>query len=86
MRFNIGDKVRHRGLRWLWGTVEEIYEASRAHSDDGRYYHYKVSLGKGNYYIDRGSEWESIPGGKENSEATSDRGVNFEDSVPPDSD
>jgi hypothetical protein len=27
MRFNIGDKLRHRGLKWLWGTVEEIYEA-----------------------------------------------------------
>ena len=86
MRFNIGDKVRHRGLRWLWGTVEEIYEGERIHSDDGHSYHYKVSLGKDNYYIDQGSEWESIPAGEENSEVISDRGVNFEDSVPPDSD
>jgi hypothetical protein len=83
MRFNIGDKVRHRGLKWLWGTVEEIYEASSAHSDDGRHYHYKVSLGKDNYYIDRGCEWEPIPGGEENSEGTSDRGVDSEGSIPP---
>ena len=86
MRFNIGDKVRHRGLRWLCGIVEEIYEAERTQSDDGRSYHYKVFLEKGSYYIDRGSEWESIPAGEENSEVISDRGVNFEDSVPPDSD
>jgi hypothetical protein len=64
MRFNIGDKVRHRGLKWLWGTVEEIYEALSAHSDDGRYYLYKVSLKQGNHYIDRGCEWELIPGGE----------------------
>lgn len=62
MRFNIGDRVRHRGLRWLSGTVEEIYEALRAHSDESRYYLYKVSLERGNYYIDRGCEWELIPG------------------------
>jgi hypothetical protein len=61
MRFNIGDKVRHRGLKWLWGTVEEIFEASSPHSDDGRYYLYKVSLKQGNHYIDRGCEWELIP-------------------------
>lgn len=86
MRFNIGDKVRHRGLRWVWGTVEEIYEASMAHSDDGHYYHYKVSLGKGKHYIDRGCEWELISGGKENSEANSAHGIDFEGSIPPDSD
>jgi len=85
MRFNIGDKVRHRGLRWLWGTVEEIYEASMAHSDDGRY-HYNVSVGKGNHFIDRGCEWELISGEEENSEANSARGVDFEGSIPPDSD
>lgn len=70
MRFNIGDKVRHRGLKWLWGTVEEIYEALSAHSDDGRYYLYKVSLKQGNHYIDRGCEWELIPEGEENSEGS----------------
>ena len=82
MKFNIGDKVRHRGLKWLWGTVEEIYEASRAHSDDGRYYLYKVFLKQGNPYIDRGCEWELIPGEEENSEGTSARGVDSESSIP----
>ena len=65
MRFNKGDRVRHRGLKWLSGTVEEIYEALRAHSDEDRYYLYKVSLERGNYYIDRGCEWELIPGERE---------------------
>ncbi len=87
MRFNIGDEVRHRGLKWLWGTVEEIYEALRTHSDDdGRYYLYRVSLKQGNHYIDRGCEWELIPGGEENSEGTSARGVDSDDSLPPDLD
>jgi hypothetical protein len=71
MRFNIGDRVRHRGLRWLSGTVEEIYEALRAHSDEGRYYLYKVSLERGNYYIDRGCEWELSPDEGENTEVIS---------------
>jgi len=66
MRFNIGDKVRHRGLRWLSGRVEKIYEALRNHSDEGRHYLYKVSLERGNYYIDRGCEWELSPGEGEN--------------------
>ncbi len=66
MRFNIGDKVRHRGLRWLSGTVEEILEASMAHSDEDRYYLYKVSLRQGQHYIDRGCEWELNPGEEEN--------------------
>jgi hypothetical protein len=66
MRFNIGDKVRHRGLRWLSGRVEEIYEAQTDHSDEGRHYLYKVSLERGNYYIDRGCEWELSPGEAEN--------------------
>ena len=68
MRFNIGDKVRHRGLRWLSGTVEEILEALRAHSDEGRYYLYKVFLRQGQHYIDRGCEWELISGEEENPE------------------
>jgi hypothetical protein len=86
MRFNIGDKVRHRGLRWLSGTVEEIYEASRAHCDEGRYYLYKVSLRQGHYYIDRGCEWEFSPGEGENSEGVSARGVDFEGSMSPELD
>ena len=66
MRFNIGDNVRHRGLRWLSGTVEEVYEALRVHSDEDRYYLYKVSLRQGQHYIDRGCEWELISGEEEN--------------------
>lgn len=82
MRFNIGDKVRHRGLRWLSGTVEGIYEASNAHSDEDRYYLYKVSLRQGQHYIDRGCEWELIPGEEENPEGISDHGIDFEGSTP----
>ena len=81
MRFNIGDKVRHRGLRWLSGTVEKIYEALSSHSDDGRYYLYRVSLEQGNYYIDRGCEWEISPGEERNSENVQA----FEASTSPDS-
>ena len=83
MRFNIGDKVRHRGLRWLSGTVEETYEALSSHSDDGRYYLYKVSLEQGNYYIDRGCEWELNPGKEENVDAAA---ANVEDPMPPELD
>lgn len=83
MRFNIGDKVRHRGLKWLWGTVEEIYEALSAHSDDGRYYLYKVSLKQGNHYIDRGCEWELVPEEEERSDGASTRGIDSEGSMPP---
>jgi hypothetical protein len=86
MKFNIGDKVRHRGLRWLSGTVEEIYEASRAHSDEDRYYLYKVSLKQGQHYIDRGCEWEFIPGEEENPKGISAGGVDFEGSIPPELD
>jgi hypothetical protein len=80
MRFTIGDKVRHRGLRWLSGTVEEIYEASRPHSDEGRYYLYKVSLRRGQYYIDRGCEWEPEP---DEGEDASARRVDLEGSISP---
>ncbi|UCD71013.1 MAG: hypothetical protein JSW70_08410 [Syntrophobacterales bacterium] len=86
MRFNIGDKVRHRGLKWLLGTVEEIYEASRAHSDEGRYYLYKVSLKQGQHYTDRGCEWELIPGEEENPRSISAHGIVFEDNIPPELD
>ena len=86
MRFNIGDKVRHRGLKWLSGTVEEIYEALRAHTDEDRYYLYKVSLKQGNYYVDRGCEWELNPGEDGNSEGVSARGVDFGGSMPPELD
>ena len=85
MRFNIGDKVRHRGLRWLSGTVEKIYEALSSHSDDGRYYLYRVSLEQGNYYIDRGCEWEISLGGEGNSEDAQAFGAEFEASTSPDS-
>ena len=86
MRFNIGDRVRHRGLRWLSGTVEEIYEALRAHSDESRYYLYRVSLERGNYYIDRGCEWELSPGQGEHSQGISALEGDFEGSVSPESD
>jgi hypothetical protein len=82
MRFNIGDKVRHRGLKWLWGTVEEVFEASGASSDDGRHYLYKVALKQGQHYIDRGCEWEPLPGGEESSEDTHKRGDDFGYSTP----
>jgi len=86
MRFNIGDRVRHRGLTWLSGTVEEIYKALRAHSDEGRYYLYKVSLERGNYYIDRGCEWELSPGEREHLGGLSSLEAEFEGSVSPELD
>jgi hypothetical protein len=86
MRFNKGDRVRHRGLRWLSGTVEEIYEALRAHSDEGRYYLYKVSLERGNYYIDRGCEWELSPGEREHLDGLSALEAELRGSVSPELD
>ena len=86
MRFNIGDRVRHRGLRWLSGTVEEIYEALRAYSDESRYYLYKVSLERGNYYIDRGCEWELIPGQGEHLDGVSALEAEFGGTVSPEGD
>lgn len=86
MRFNKGDRVRHRGLRWLSGTVVEIYEALRAHSDEGRYYLYKVSLERGNYYIDRGCEWELSPGEREHLEGLSALEAELGGSVSPELD
>ena len=86
MRFNIGDKVRHRGLRWLSGRVEEIYEALGNLSDEGRHYLYRVSLEQGSYYIDRGCEWELSPGKGENTRALSPPEADSGTSMGPESD
>jgi hypothetical protein len=86
MKFKIGDNVRHRGLKWLWGTVEEVFEASGTPSDDGRHYLYKVSLKQGQYYIDRGCEWEPLPGEEGNFEDLPDREADLACSPPSESD
>jgi hypothetical protein len=86
MKFKIGDNVRHRGLKWLWGTVEEVFEASGTPSDDGRHYLYKVSLKQGQYYIDRGCEWERLPGGEGSFEDVPEREADSVSFPPPESD
>ena len=58
MRFTEGDRVRHRGLKFISGIVMRVIRIPNADLEDERSYFCKVQLGNGQYYSDRASEWE----------------------------
>lgn len=58
MRFTEGDRVRHKGLKFISGIVMRVIRIPEADLEDDRFYFCKVQLGNGQYYSDRASEWE----------------------------
>jgi hypothetical protein len=58
MRFTEGDRVRHRGLKFLSGIVMRVTRIPDTDQEDDRSYFCKVQLGNGQFYTDRAAEWE----------------------------
>jgi len=58
MQFTNGDRVRHRGLRFLSGIVVRVMRIPDTDEQDDRSYFYKVELENGQFYTDRVTEWE----------------------------
>ncbi len=58
MRFAEGDHVRHRGLKFISGTMVRIMRVPDADMEDDRSYFCKVQLKNGQFYSDRATEWE----------------------------
>jgi len=58
MRFTVGDRVRHRGLKFISGVVMDVTRIPDADMEDDRSYFCKVQLRNGQFYSDRATEWE----------------------------
>lgn len=58
MRFTEGDRVRHRGLKFISGIVMRVMRIPDADQEDDRSYFCKVQLKNGQFYSDRATEWE----------------------------
>jgi len=58
MRFTEGDRVRHRGLKFISGIVMSVMRIPDADLEDDRSYFCKVQLKNGQFYSDRATEWE----------------------------
>ncbi len=58
MRFIEGDRVRHRGLKFMSGIVIRVVRIPDADQEDDRSYFCKVQLKNGQFYSDRATEWE----------------------------
>ena len=58
MPFAVGDRVRHRGLKFLLGIVMRVTRIPDTDEEDDRSYFCKVELGNGQFYTDRVAEWE----------------------------
>ncbi len=58
MRFTEGDRVRHRGLKFISGIVVKVVRMPDGDLEDDRSYFCKVQLPNGQFYSDRASEWE----------------------------
>jgi hypothetical protein len=58
MRFTEGDRVRHRGLKFISGVVIRVVRSPEADEASERSYFCKVQLRNGQYYSDRATEWE----------------------------
>lgn len=58
MRFVERDRVRHRGLKFISGTVVRVVRIPDTGLEDDRSYFCKVELKNGQFYSDRASEWE----------------------------
>jgi len=58
MRFAEGDRVRHRGLRFISGIVMRVMRIPESDQENDRSYFCRVQLRNGQYYSDRATEWE----------------------------
>jgi len=58
MRLVEGDGVRHRGLKFISGTVVRVVRIPDTDLEDDRSYFCKVQLKNGQFYSDRATEWE----------------------------
>lgn len=58
MRLAVGDRVRHRGLKFISGTVSRVTRVVDTGHEDGQSYFCKVRLKNGRFYSDRATEWE----------------------------
>jgi hypothetical protein len=58
MLFAVGDRVRHRGLKFISGIVVGVMRIPDTKQEDDRSYFCKVQLEDGQFYIDRTTEWE----------------------------
>ena len=58
MRFTEGDRVKHRGLKFISGVVIRVIRMPGAGEEDHRSYFCKVQLRNGQFYSDRATEWE----------------------------
>lgn len=58
MRFTEGDRVRHRGLKFISGILMQVMRIPDAEPEDDRSYFCKVQLKNGQFYSDRATEWE----------------------------
>ena len=59
MQFTNGDRVRHRGLRFISGIVVSVMRTPDTNEQDDRSYFCRVELENGRFYTDRTTEWES---------------------------
>lgn len=60
MRFTEGDRVRHKGLKFISGIVMMVMRIPDSDLEDDRSYFCKVQLKNGQFYSDRATEWEPI--------------------------
>lgn len=58
MRFTEGDRVHHRGLKFISGIVVKVVRVPDTDPQDDRSYFCKVQLKNGQFYSDRATEWE----------------------------
>ena len=58
MQFANGDRVRHRGLKFLSGIVVRIMCVPDTDEEEDRPCFCKVELENGQFYTDRVTEWE----------------------------
>jgi len=58
MRLTEGDRVRHKGLRFISGIVVRVSRIPDADQENDRSYFCKVHLKNGQFYSDRATEWE----------------------------
>ena len=61
MRFTEGDRVRHRGLKFISGVVIRVIRMPGTEEGDHRSCFCKVQLRNGQFYSDRATEWEPSP-------------------------
>ena len=58
MQFTNGDRVRHRGLKFISGIVVSVMRIPDTNEQDDRSYFCRVELANGHFYTDRTTEWE----------------------------